>query len=96
VSWISWIFWVRRILPFKISLIVVIILSKVSSTTEILSSISYILLLMPASVVTALFPRFSISRVGFIYVSFIVSTSTFRSWTTLFNFFTWLCFSVFL
>jgi hypothetical protein len=56
-----------------------------SSASEILSSISYILLLMLASMVTDIFPRVSISRVVSLWVFFIVSTFVFRSWMVLFN-----------
>ena len=77
-----------RFLCFEFSLTIVSVSSKVSSTSEILSSVSCILLLMLASVVSYLFPRFSIFRVAPICVFFIVSTSIFRSWTALFNSFT--------
>jgi hypothetical protein len=60
----------------------------VSSAPEILSSISYILLVKLASMTSDLFPRFSISRVVSLSDFFIVSTSTFRSWMVLFNSFT--------
>jgi hypothetical protein len=59
--------------------------SRVSSAHEILSSISYILLMILTFVIPDLFPIFSISKVASICVFFIVSTSTFRSWTALFN-----------
>jgi hypothetical protein len=56
-----------------------------SSAPEILSSISYILLLMVVSMVPDFFPGVSISRVVSLWVFFIVSTSIFRSWMVLFN-----------
>jgi hypothetical protein len=55
---------------------------------DTLSSISCILLLMLASVASDLFPRFSTSKVASICYLFFVSTSSFSSWTTLFNSFT--------
>jgi hypothetical protein len=68
---------------------IVSISSRASFMPEILSSISCILVLMLASVVHDLFPRFSISNVAFICFFFIASTSTFGSWTVLFYFFTY-------
>jgi hypothetical protein len=85
--------WIRSFLCLEISLTVVSISSTVLSTPEILSSISYILLVILTSVIPDLFPRFSISRFASICVFFIVSTSTFRSWITLFNSFS--CLPVF-
>jgi hypothetical protein len=52
-------------------------ISMVTSATEILSSISYVLLVMLAAVAPDLFPRFSISRVVSLCDFFIVSTSFF-------------------
>jgi hypothetical protein len=75
-------------LHFAFSLIVVSMFSMESSAPEILSSISCILLLVLlvlASMVPDFFPRVSISRVLSLCVSFIVSTSLFRSWIVLFN-----------
>jgi hypothetical protein len=61
--------------------------SMVSSAPEILSSISYILLVVLVSMTSDLFPKFSNSRVVSLYF-FIVSTPIFRSWMVLFNSFT--------
>ena len=77
VSWISWVFWVRILLRFVFSLIVVPMFSMESSSPELLSSISCILLLMLASMVPDFFPRVSISRVSSLWVFFIVSTQCF-------------------
>ena len=62
--------------------------SKVFSMPEILSSVSAALLALFAWVAPDLFPRFSISSVASIYDFLIVSISIFRTWTTLFNYFT--------
>jgi hypothetical protein len=59
------------------------IFSVKSSALEILSSISYILLLILASMVPAFFPRISISRAVSLCDFFFVSTSIFRSWMVL-------------
>ena len=77
---------------FAFSLTVVSMISMVSSASEILSSISYILLLMLAYMTPDFFPRFSMSSVVSLCDFFIVSTSIFRSWIVWFNFFT--CFVV--
>jgi hypothetical protein len=74
---ISWMFWVRSFLLF--SLIVVSMLSLVSSASEILSSMSYILLVMFTSTTPDHFPRFSIYRVVSLCDFFIVSPSIFPS-----------------
>jgi hypothetical protein len=72
-------------LHFAFSLIVVPMFSMESSAPEILSSISCILFLILASMVSDFFPRVSISSVVSLWVFFIVSTSLFRSWMVLFN-----------
>jgi hypothetical protein len=69
-------FWTRNVIHFAFSWTVV-----VSSTLEIFSSISYILLLMLVSVIPDLFPRFSVSRVVCLCDLFIVAISIFRSCT---------------
>ena len=86
-SWIPWMIWVRGFLLFAFSLTVVSMFSKVSSAPNILSSISCILLVM--------YLWFLISFLGFylqgclpLVISFIVSSSIFRSWMVLVNSFT--------
>ena len=56
-----------------------------SSASDILSSMSYILVLMLAPMVPDFLPRYSISSVALLWVCFIVSTSLFRSWMVLLN-----------
>ena len=71
---------------FPFCLIVVSMLFMESSAPEILSSISFILLLMVlVSMVPDYFPRVYIFRVVSLWVFFIVSTSIFSSWMVLFN-----------
>ena len=79
VSWISWMFWVKNFVHFAFSLTVFSMFSMVSSAPEILSSISYIPLVILASITPDLFPKFCISRVVSLCNFFIVSTSSFKS-----------------
>ena len=71
-------FWVRSFSCFVVSLTVVSISTMESSMPEILSSISYILMVMLSSVTLDRFPRFSTSRFASIG-NFFVSIFIFRS-----------------
>jgi hypothetical protein len=73
------VFGVRCFLNFAFSLTVVPMFSMVTSPPEILSSISYILLVMLASITSDLFTRFSNSKVVSLDDFFIVYISIFRS-----------------
>ena len=92
VSWIFWMFWVRSFFHFEFCIFfcdtIVSLFSMVCSIPEILSSISFILLMMLVSMTPYLFPRFSISSVIPLYDVFIVSFHIFRCWMVLFNSFT--------
>jgi hypothetical protein len=86
-------FWVRIFfffffffffLLFVFSLTFVSMFSMVSSAPQILSSISFILLVMLPSMTPDLFPRFSSSRVVSLCDFFIVSSPIFRFWMVLF------------
>jgi hypothetical protein len=88
VSWISWMFWVKRFFPFVFSLTVVSMFPMASSAPEILSFISCILLVICVSLTPDLFPRFSIPSVVSFYAFFIVSPSIFSFWMVLSNSFT--------
>ena len=72
VSQLSWMFSVRNFVHFAFSLTDVSIFSMVSSTPEILTSISCILFMMLISVVPVIFPKLSSTRVACIYVFFVV------------------------
>jgi hypothetical protein len=78
-------FLVRIFLHFAFSFIVVPMFSMESSASDILYSISLILLVMLVSMVLDFFPRVSIYRVVSLCFFFIVSTSHFRFWMVLFN-----------
>ena len=89
---ISWIFCVRKILDLTFSLTDVSISHIISSTSVILSSISYIMLVMFIFVVPVHLPRFWISMILSVCISFIFSPYISRSWPVLFIFFTCLVF----
>ena len=76
-------------LDLAFSVTIISISSIVSFTTQILSLIACILLVIVASAVPFVFPRFSFSRFASVYIFFIVSISTFMSWKVLFITFTY-------
>ena len=88
-------FSVMNFLVFEFSLTDVLISSILSSTPEILSFTSYILLMILMSAVPVLFPRISVSMIVSVFVFFIASISIFRPWAVI-KYFTCLYFPEFM
>jgi hypothetical protein len=90
-------FWVRRFLHFAFTLSVVSMFSMLPSTPDILSSISYILLVMLAFKTPNLFSRFSNSEVVSLVIS-LLSLFPFLDlgWFCSFPLPVWFCFPIIL
>jgi len=81
-------FWARSFLGFPFRFTVVSMFSMSSSASKILSSSSCILLVKLVSMTPDLFPRFSTSRIVYLFDIIIVYIFIFRSLMVLFNYLT--------